>query len=121
MATMKYKGYIAQVDFDEPADLLHGQVVNLRDVITFRGRSVEELRQAFADSVEDYLEFCAERGEAPEKRFSGRFVLRVPPAVHQSMANAAARQGKSLNAWAKEVLELAADAVVQSSFHKVDP
>jgi predicted HicB family RNase H-like nuclease len=117
---MNYEGYIARVDFDEQADLFHGQVINLRDVITFQGRSVAELRQAFADSVEDYLEFCTERGEAPEKPFSGRFVLRVPPAVHQSMANAAARQGKSLNAWAKEVLEVAADAVVQSPFHKID-
>jgi len=87
MATMQYKGYMAQIDVDEEADLFHGQVVNLRDVITFQGRSVEELRQAFADSVEDYLEFCAERGEAPEEPPSGRFVRRMPPEVDRSTSS----------------------------------
>ena len=109
---MKYKGYIGRIDFDEDADLFHGQVINLRDVITFQGRSVDELRQALADSVQDYLEFCAERGEAAEKPFSGKFILRVPPESHRSMAIAAARQQKSLNAWAKEVLERAAKGAV---------
>ena len=107
---LRYKGYIAQIDFDEEADLFHGQVINLRDVITFQGRSVDELRQALADSVEDYLELCAERGEAPEKPFSGKFVLRMRPQVHRSIVVAAASEGKSLNAWAKDVLENAAKA-----------
>lgn len=112
MATMEYKGYIAQIDFDEEAMFFHGQVINLRDVITFQGRSAEELYQAFTDSVEDYLEFCAERGEAPEKPFSGKFVLRMSSEVHRSIATAAAREGKSLNAWAKAVLERAAEMTV---------
>lgn len=112
MATMEYNGYIAQIDFDDEAMSFHGQVVNLRDVITFQGTSAEELRQAFADSVEDYLEFCTERGETPEKPFSGRFILRVSPEVHRSIAIAAVREGKSLNAWAKEVLERAAESTV---------
>ena len=102
---MKHNGYIGQIDFDEDADLFHGQVINLHDVITFQGRSIDELRQALADSVQDYIEFCAERGEAAEKPFSGKFILRVPPELHRSMAIAAAREPKSLNAWAKEVLE----------------
>ena len=62
---MEYKGYLAQVEFDDEASLFHGEVINIRDVITFQGQSVDELRQAFEDSVEDYLEFCAERGEQP--------------------------------------------------------
>ena len=109
---LRYKEYIAEIDFDEEADLFHGQVINLRDVITFQGRCIDELRQALADSVEDYLEFCAERGEAPEKPFSGKFVLRVRPEVHRSIVIAAARERKSLNAWAKDVLEAAAKVAV---------
>jgi predicted HicB family RNase H-like nuclease len=64
---MKYKGYIGVVNFDEDAGILHGEVVNTRDVITFQGTCVEEIEQAFIDSVEDYLEFCAQRGEQPER------------------------------------------------------
>jgi predicted HicB family RNase H-like nuclease len=61
---MAYKGYLAPIAFDAQANLFHGEVINIRDVVTFQGQLVDELRQALADSVEDYLEFCAERGEA---------------------------------------------------------
>jgi predicted HicB family RNase H-like nuclease len=60
---MEYKGYIGIVEFDDEAGIFHGEVINLRDVITFQGESVQELRQAFQDSVDDYLAFCAERNE----------------------------------------------------------
>jgi predicted HicB family RNase H-like nuclease len=55
------------VEFDDEANIFHGEVINLRDVITFQGESVQEIRQAFQDSVDDYLAFCAERQEEPEK------------------------------------------------------
>ena len=45
--------------------------MDLRDVITFQGKSVDELEKAFKDSIDDYLEFCEERGEEPDKPFSG--------------------------------------------------
>jgi predicted HicB family RNase H-like nuclease len=57
---MEYKGYIARVEFDDEANIFHGEVINLRDVITFQGTAVDELRQAFQDSVEDYLAFRLE-------------------------------------------------------------
>ncbi|MGA1530302.1 MAG: type II toxin-antitoxin system HicB family antitoxin [Kiritimatiellia bacterium] len=65
---MKYKGYIGKVAFDDDANIFHGEVINLRDVVTFQGESVAELRRAFQDSVDDYLDFCAARGESPEGR-----------------------------------------------------
>ncbi|MDZ4796593.1 MAG: type II toxin-antitoxin system HicB family antitoxin, partial [Bryobacteraceae bacterium] len=74
---MTYKNYDAVVRFDEQAGLFHGEVVNTRDVITFQGTSVKELEKAFRESVEDYLAFCAERAEEPEKPYSGKFVVRV--------------------------------------------
>jgi len=102
---MTYKGYIATVEYDDAAGIFHGEVVNLRDVITFQGISVEELRQAFADSVDDYLEFCAERGEEPEKPFSGKFVVRVSPELHRDLVVKSRLANKSLNTWIGEVLE----------------
>ena len=67
------------------ADIFHGKVINLRDVITFEGETVHELRTAFKDSVEDYLEYCAERGEDPEKPYSGKFLVRVEPELHKTL------------------------------------
>jgi predicted HicB family RNase H-like nuclease len=102
---MTYKGYQAKVELDEEAGIFHGEVINTRDVITFQGSSVGELKQAFEDSVDDYLEFCHSRGEDPEKPFSGKFLVRVPPEVHRQIMAEARRQGKSLNAYVVEKLQ----------------
>jgi predicted HicB family RNase H-like nuclease len=60
---MTYKGYEATVEYYDDSEIFHGEVINLRDVVTFQGRSVSELKKAFVGSVEDYLAFCKERGE----------------------------------------------------------
>ncbi len=103
--TIEYKGYIGTVEYDDEAGIFHGEVINLRDVITFQGECVGELRNALRDSVEDYLEFCAERGEEPEKPFSGNLPLRIDPELHRKIYIEARRQGKSLNRWINEALE----------------
>jgi predicted HicB family RNase H-like nuclease len=104
---MEYKGYIGKVEFDSEAEIFHGEVINIRDVITFEGSSVEELNQAFRDSVDDYLEFCTLRGEEPEKPFSGKFVIRLSPELHREAFIKARLSDKSLNSWVSEVLEKA--------------
>ena len=67
MFVMKYKDYTGQVEFDDEAGLFNGEVVNLRDVAAFQGTSVNELRRAFAESVQDYLQFCVARGVTPQQ------------------------------------------------------
>jgi predicted HicB family RNase H-like nuclease len=94
---MEYKGYLSHVEFDDEANIFYGEVINIRDVITFQGKSVDELRQAFEDSVEDYLAFCAERGEKPDKPFSGRFTVLLSPEVHRKIILAAEKAGKGLD------------------------
>jgi predicted HicB family RNase H-like nuclease len=101
---MKYKGYEAIVTFDEEANIFHGEVVNTRDVITFQGTTVAQLKKALRDSVEDYLTFCKERGEAPDKPFSGNFIVRIPPNLHRQLYTQAKKAGKSLNALIEERL-----------------
>ncbi len=108
MNTLSYKGYQAALTFDDDAEFFHGEVMHLRDVITFQGRSVAELKQALADSVEDYLAFCRERGEEAEKPFSGQFLVRVEPLVHRAVVTAAKRSGMSLNKWVAATLARAA-------------
>jgi predicted HicB family RNase H-like nuclease len=104
---MEYKGYIGKVEFDDEAGIFHGEVINTRDVITFQGESVAELKKAFRESVDDYLAVCAARGEQPDKPFSGQFVTRIPPELHRQANLAASLSGKSLNAWVADQLKAA--------------
>lgn len=104
---MEYKGYIGKVEFDDEAEIFHGEVVNTRDVITFQGQSVAELTRSFRDSIDDYLAFCKQRGEAPDKPFSGQFVTRISPDLHRQVNLAAVLAGKSLNAFVTEQLQAA--------------
>ncbi len=100
-----YRGYSATVSFDEDALLFHGEVLGIRDVITFQARTAEELPKAFHESVDDYLEWCAKDGAEPEKPFSGTLSLRATPDLHRRMADAAARNAKSLNQWMVDALD----------------
>ena len=101
---MKYKGYEAVVSFDYEAEIFHGEVINTKDVITFQGKAVAELKKAFHESVEDYLSFCKKRGEAPEKPFSGTLVIRIEPALHRKLSTDAKKKKLSLNALIQERL-----------------
>jgi len=112
---MEYKGYSAKIEFDEDANIFHGEVINLRDVITFEGETVVGLRQAFQESVDDYLEFCAERGEDPEKPYSGKFVVRVEPELHKRISIEARKRGVSINALVGEALSKTMDESSQQS------
>jgi predicted HicB family RNase H-like nuclease len=104
---MEYKGYVGKVEFDDDAGVFHGEVLDTRDVITFQGKTVAELKTAFQESIDDYLAFCKERGEDPNKPFSGQFVTRMPPELHREVNLEASTSGKSLNAWVVEQLQAA--------------
>jgi len=105
MTTMTHDGYLATVELDEEAELFHGEIVNTRDVLTFQGRTLDELRSAFADTIADYVAWCRERGKEPERPYSGNFTVRLPPELHRRIASTAARQRKSLNAFVADALE----------------
>jgi predicted HicB family RNase H-like nuclease len=94
---MRYKGYIGNITYDSDAKIFHGEVIGLKDVITFQGTSVRELEKAFNDSVDDYLIWCKERGEQPEKTFSGKLNLRMSPELHAQLVIEAAQRDMSLN------------------------
>jgi predicted HicB family RNase H-like nuclease len=102
---MEYKGYVGKVEFDEEAGILHGEVVGIRDVVTFQGESVSEVEQAFRDSVDDYLAFCKERKEKPDKPCSGKFLVRVSSDLHRRINVLAGVTGKSLNSVVAECLD----------------
>ena len=101
---MKYKGYFGEVSFDNEAKIFHGEVVGLKDVITFQGKTVDEIEQSFKDSIDDYLNWCEERGEQPEKTYSGNIHLRMTPDLHAHLSLEAMRQNMSLNTLINEKL-----------------
>lgn len=105
MTTMHHEGYVATIELDENAGLFHGEVVNTRDVLTFQGRTLDELRAAFADTIADYVDWCRERGKEPERPYSGAFSLRITPELHRRVAAAAARAGKSINGFVADTLD----------------
>ncbi len=94
---LQHKGYFGTVEADEGGFV--GRVSGLKDVITFEGETFSEVEQAFRDSIDDYLAFCAERGEQPDRPYSGKIPLRVDPEVHRKAAARAQAEGVSLNAW----------------------
>jgi predicted HicB family RNase H-like nuclease len=62
------------IEFDPSIDAFHGRVVGLLDVVTFEGRSLDELRREMAESVEDYLALCEQVGRDPERPYRGEFL-----------------------------------------------
>ncbi|MEE9393537.1 MAG: type II toxin-antitoxin system HicB family antitoxin [Planctomycetota bacterium] len=106
---LKHRGYVGHADLDVDAGVLHGEILGIRDVVTFEGTSVDELQKAFEDSVDDYLEMCEERGEEPNKPCSGKILLRTSPEHHLQLLLDAKRNGVSLNSWVVDKLEPAAN------------
>jgi predicted HicB family RNase H-like nuclease len=94
---LEYKGYFGTIEAEDGA--FAGRVAGLRDVITFEGVTFAQVERAFRNSVEDYLAFCAERGEPPDRPYSGKIPLRVDPELHRRAAARAEAEGLSLNQW----------------------
>ena len=106
-----YEGYYGKAEYDVEDDLFHGEVIGVRDVVTFQGRTPGELRRAFRESVDDYLAFCAQRNESPEKPYSGKFLARIHPDVHRKLSLMAGATGKSMNQFVADCLTRIADAL----------
>ena len=106
--TMSYKGFQARIDYDDEDGIFTGRLAGIRDGVGFHADTATELRAAFHEAVEDYLETCAKIGKDPQRAYSGQMMFRVNPEVHRRAAVAAELAGKSLNQWAEEVLERAA-------------
>jgi predicted HicB family RNase H-like nuclease len=105
-----YKGYAASVEFEPEDGVFVGRLLGINDVVSFHAESVRDLKAAFHEAVEDYIETCANVGKEAEKPYSGKVMFRVDPQVHAKAALAAQMSGKSLNQWAEEKLRSAAEA-----------
>jgi len=109
MNMMKYKGYIARIEYDEEDRIFVGHLAGIKDIVGFHGITVDELESAFHESVDNYIAISEETGRPAQKPYSGKLMLRVSPDVHAAVATAAEVHGKSINQWVSDVLDEAAD------------
>jgi len=107
MSTMTYRGYAARIEYSDEDGCFVGHIAGIKDIVGFHAESVKELRAAFEEAVNDYLGTCEKAGRAPQKPYSGKLMLRVPPDVHARAAMMAEAHGMSLNQWAAQVLSRA--------------
>ena len=102
---LKYKGYTGVVAYDDESDIFHGDVIGIKGAITFKGKSVKEIKTEFKKSIDSYLEICKELGREPAKSFSGKFIVRMKSDLHRKLAIQAEEKGDSLNQLIVKIVE----------------
>lgn len=105
MKTMSLEGYHARIEYDPELDLFRGEILGLNGGADFYGHNPRELRTEFKKSLQVFLAVCREKGIEPQRHYSGKFNVRIPPELHEQLAIAAQAEGKSINALAREALE----------------
>lgn len=113
---MKYKGYSARIEYSEEDGCLIGHIDGIIDIVGFHGDTVTELREAFKESVEDYLETCGRMNKPPQKPYSGNLRLRIPTDIHIAIAKASEACGKNIDEWATDTFSY---AIEQNSKEKI--
>jgi predicted HicB family RNase H-like nuclease len=97
MKHLNYKGYTGSIEYSKEDDLLYGKVLGIKGLISYEGKTGNDLESDFIEAIEDYLSTCKEAGIAPEKPFKGSFNVRIPTTLHQKAALLAMEEKMSLN------------------------
>ena len=77
MNTLKYKDFIVSIRYSEEDEVFVGKIEGINSVVSFEGESVSELKEAFAEAAEDYLDFCKRKGIEPQKSVINLLTLSV--------------------------------------------
>lgn len=105
--TLDYKGFRSKIEYSSDDNLFVGRLIGIRDIVTFHGETVSELRREMHETVDFYIDVCERSGKKLKKQYSGKVMLRLPNQLHEKIAEAASTAGKSINEWGKDVLESA--------------
>ncbi len=105
MNTLQYNGYIGSVDFSEEDNVFFGKLEGIEALVNYEGESVTELKNAFKEAVDDYLEFCKAENITPEKPYSGRISIIISPEIHSTIARLAQKNGITVNAFVNNAIE----------------
>lgn len=101
---LEINGYRARIQFDPDIDMFRGEFVGLNGGADFYARDIAGLKAEGEVSLKVFLAMCGEDGVEPGKQYSGKFNVRIPPELHETIAAAAAADGKSLNQWIADEL-----------------
>lgn len=102
---LEYKTYYATVYFSAEDEVFHGKIIGINDLVSFEGSTVSELKAAFHEAVEDYLDTCQQLGKEPEKTYKGSFNIRIPSELHREAARQAALKNMSLNDFVRYAID----------------
>jgi predicted HicB family RNase H-like nuclease len=100
-----YKDYIGSVHFNADDEIFFGKIEGIEDLITFEGNSVLEVKGAFEEAVNDYIELLKESGKKIEKSYKGSFNIRIAPEIHKKAKRLALMKGISLNQFIQKAVE----------------
>jgi len=106
-----YKDFIATVKYSEEDEAFIGRIEGINSVVSFEGQSVEELKSAFHEAVESYLDFCNRKGIKLRKSYNGVLNIRIPPTTHNRIAMYAENHGTSINAFIRDSIERRLESV----------
>lgn len=110
---LKLGGYFAEITLDDSANMFHGRLVGIKDVVDFYAEDYKGLMQEFRTSVEEYEAMCREGGVQPERPWKGRTTLRPSDEQKKRYAIAAAVANKSINAWMLDTLDRESERVTE--------
>ena len=105
----KYAEFLGSVQYSAEDEVFYGKVLGVDDLVTFEGSSVRELKKAFKDAVNDYVNACNLIGKSAHKSYKGTFNVRMPIELHKKAAAVAEERGISLN----ELVRLGVERMVK--------
>jgi predicted HicB family RNase H-like nuclease len=117
---LQYKNYYGSVHFSADDEVFHGKILGINDLVNFEGSSVKELKAAFEEAVEDYIETCNLVGKSPDKTYKGTFNVRVPSKLHREASLFAAINNITLNEFVKIAMNFALKRKEQVIANKSD-
>lgn len=105
MKTLHYKDYYGTIEVSEEDNLLYGKVIGIRGLLSYEGKTVEELKKDFRGVVDEYIADCQKKGIKPQVSYKGTFNVRITPKLHRTLAEYAARKDESLNSAVTTAIE----------------
>ena len=112
---LEYKGYHSRVEFDSANMILHGKIEGINDLVTFESNDLSEIENEFHKAVDDYLAFCKDIGQNPDKEYRGSFNIRITPELHKKLVELSFLRNESLNSTVEKAIDFYIQTDAQSN------
>lgn len=105
MRYLDYKGYTGTIEYSPDDNLLFGKILGIRSLISYEGKSGNDLEMDFKETIDEYLKDCESRNKTPEKAFKGSFNVRIPTDLHRKVTISALEENISLNRYVSDAIQ----------------